>query len=573
MLYLLSYKSPHHHLIDIQYTIPNVSNDEIYVQLPAWRPGRYELANFAQNIKAFQPKDSSGKKLRFEKVTKDRWKIYSKGAKTVHIDYVYYANVLNAGSMFLDETLLLVNGVNCLLYVPERIHEACELRLQIPKNYQVATALNKTGACRFSASDYHELADCPLIASPLLQKSHYTVHRTIFTVWFHGDIQPDWKKLLTDFKKLTETLFKMFGSFPFMEYHFLFLAMPVRFHHGVEHGGSTVIAVGPSYALMNGAAYEDFLGVSSHELFHAWNVKAIRPVEMMPYDYSRENYSRLGYVAEGVTTYYGDLLLLRSGIFSEEQYLTAFDCLLERHFANFGSQNLSVADSSFDTWLDGYKEGVPGRKSSIYTEGALCAFMLDIIIRRLTRNRHSLDDVMRTLYEEYGKKQKGYSEEDYKLTAEKIAGVSLTLFFEKFIWNASPYIQELSSSLDYIGYELMPQNNRPFFERSLGFKIQMTGEKTLVASVFPNSPADKGGLALQDEIIAINGMRVEGNLSEWCTYFSGSRKIVFTVASGKRMKEIQLAPDRNNYFPTYKVIRHKEITEQQKINYQLWAAG
>jgi predicted metalloprotease with PDZ domain len=186
----------------------------------------------------------------------------------------------------------------------------------------------------------------------------------------------------------------------------------------VEHTNSTVIALGPSYGVMNNKGYEDLLGVSSHELFHAWNIKTIRPVEMMPYDYSRENYSRLGYVAEGVTTYYGDVMLLRSGVFTEEQYLKTFNELLEKHFNNFGRLNLSVADSSFDTWLDGYKQGVPGRKASIYTEGALCAFMLDIIIRKNSNNKRSLDDLMRLLYEEFGKKQRGYSEGEYKSAAE-----------------------------------------------------------------------------------------------------------------------------------------------------------
>jgi len=569
MHYLLSYHSPHQHLLDIVYTIPNVSSDELLVQLPAWRPGRYELGNFAQNIKTFQPKDSSGKKLRFEKVTKDCWKIFTKGAKTLHIEYSYFAGELNAGSTYLDETQLFVNGVNCLLYVPNRMNEPCKLELQIPKNYLVATGLTKISAHRFSANDYHELVDCPFIASPSLQSSHYTVHRTIFTVWFQGEVHPDWRKLLSDFKKFTEAYYKLFGSFPFREYHFLFQVLPDKFHHGVEHLNSTVIALGPSHALMNGHGYEDLLGISSHELFHAWNVKAVRPVEMMPYDYSRENYSRLGYVSEGVTTYYGDLLLLRSGVYTEEQYLQTFNDLLEKHFSNFGRFNLSVADSSFDTWLDGYKQGVPGRKSSIYTEGALCAFMLDIIIRRLTRNKHSLDDVMRALYDEFGKQRKGYSEADYKMIAERIAGVPLDLYFKNFIWGTAPFVHELSNSLDFIGFELQKQNGSSFVARSLGFKTAEEGGKTVVTSIFPESPADKSGLAVKDEIIAVNRVRVQGDLNEWCRYFSNG-KINFTVASGRRVREISISPDGNKYYLRYTIARHKEITDVQRNNYRLW---
>lgn len=567
--YLLSYTSPHRHLLDISFTVSGVNSDELDVQLPAWRPGRYELAHYAQNIKTFQPKDSFGKKLPFKKVTKDRWKIQTQGAKTIHIEYSYYANELNAGSTFLDETQLYVNGVNCLLYVPERMDEPCELEVVLPENYLTATGLNKIHAHKFSANDYHELADCPLMASPLLQKNHFTVQRTVFTVWFQGEVKPDWKKLLNDFKKFTEAQLKMFGSFPFKEYHFLFQALPEKFHHGVEHANSTVIAVGPSHSLMN-KGYDDLLGVSSHELFHAWNVKAIRPVEFLPYDYSRENYTRLGYVAEGVTTYYGDLILLRAGVFSEQQYAETFSGLLTKHFGNTGRFNLSVADSSFDTWLDGYKQGVPGRKASIYTEGALCAFMLDINIRKNTANNHSLDDVMRALYDEFGKKQKGYSEEDYKRIAEQIAMKSFDRFFENYIFGTSSYEPELVNCLDYIGFALVKKGTS-YIEQSLGFKIQTSGEKTTITSVYPDSPADKSGLSVQDEIIAVNEMRVEGNLNEWCRHFSGGKKLSLTVSSNRRLKEITVEPDGRDYFLSYSIARQAKISRLQESNFKLWA--
>src|SRR5688572_26602850 len=204
MHYTLSYKNPHRHLVEIKFSVPHVNSDDLTVQLPAWRPGRYELGNFAQNIKTFQPKDSSGKKLPFTKTTKDSWKIQTKGTRTVHIEYSYFANELNAGSTYVDETLLYVNGVNCLLYIPERLNEPCELELHIPKNYNIACGLKKTSPSKFSAKDYHELADCPFIASPTLQKNTYSVQRVVFTVWVQGEARPDWKILLADFKKFTE---------------------------------------------------------------------------------------------------------------------------------------------------------------------------------------------------------------------------------------------------------------------------------------------------------------------------------------------------------------------------------
>ena len=571
MHYKVSFQNPHRHLIDIEFTVHDITNKELIVQLPAWRPGRYELANFAQNIKTFIPKNEKGKRLAFDKVTKDQWKIKSGVAKTIHINYSYYANELNAGSSLLDDSQLYINGVNCFVYVPDRIDNPCELSLELPDDYKVATGLTPKGKHNFHAKNYHELVDCPLIASNSLQKNSYKVKGTTFNIWLQGEIKPDWNKVLKDFEAFTRIQLKMMQSFPFKQYHFLFQVLPFQAYHGVEHQNSTVIAIGPSYELMRNDWYEEFLGVSSHELFHAWNVKAIRPKEMMPYDYSKENYSRLGYVAEGVTTYYGDIHLLRSGAFNEKQYLKTFDKLLERHYDNFGRFNLSVADSSFDTWLDGYKTGVPGRKTSIYTEGALCAFMMDILIRKDTKNKRSLDDVMRLLYEQFGKKEKGFSERDYKKAVEYIAGNSFTEFFQKYLWGTNDFNPLLTECLEYIGFNLKVEKDRIVNERRLGMKVAETDNRTIVVAIYPGSVADANALQLKDEIIAINGLRAESNLSHWLDYFSTEKNITLTIAREKRLREIVLPLGKELFYVNRKAVRMKKPTRAQKTNFQKWA--
>ena len=230
-------------------------------------------------------------------------------------------------------------------------------------------------------------------------------------------------------KAFTIDQLKMMGSFPFDAYHFLVQVLPYSFYHGVEHLKSTVLGIGPGYDLMRNNIYIDFVGVASHELFHAWNIKTIRPAEMMPYNYKTENYSRLGFVYEGVTTYYGDLILARCGVYNTEQFFKELNVRIQKHFDNPGRQNLSVADSSFDTWLDGYTPGVPGRKTSIYDEGCITALMTDLIIRKKTNSKSSLDDVMRTLYEDFGKKNIGYAEHDYFSIVDFIAKDSMADFY------------------------------------------------------------------------------------------------------------------------------------------------
>jgi predicted metalloprotease with PDZ domain len=371
--------------------------DELLIQLPAWRPGRYELGNFAKNIQKWAAFNKEGKPLKFEKITKDCWKVETEGATDITIKYNYYANELNAGSTFLNQEQLYINPVNCCLYLPDRIDEACELQLVLPNDYKVAIGAKEIGENLYALNDFHELADSPFFASNSLQHKTYNYNGVEFYIWFQGECMPEWDTLIKDFKSFTVEQLEMMEAFPVKAYHFLCQIIPYRGYHGVEHTTSTVIMLGPGYNLMKGITYEDLLGVSSHELFHTWNVKTIRPIEMAPYDYSTENYSKLGYVCEGVTTYYGDLFLYRSGVFTKEQYLKTFAERLQKHFDNFGRYNKSVAESSYDSWLDGYTKGAPNRKTSIYDEGCLLAFITDVFIRKNTKNEKSLDDVMRYL--------------------------------------------------------------------------------------------------------------------------------------------------------------------------------
>lgn len=568
MKYLVSYQHPHSQFVEIDYIIEKNITPELFVQLPAWRPGRYELGNFAKNIQKWTAMDENGNILKHQKIKKDLWKIETQGTETIHIKYNYYAAELNAGSTWLDEQQLYVNPVNCFLYVPERINEECFVELNIPGEHKVATGMKILPSGELYAKNYHELVDAPFIASSLLQNTMFVYEGKEFHIWMLGLDNPDWSKLLNDFFVFVNEQYVLFGEFPFNEYHFLFQILPFKAYHGVEHHNSTVITLGPSYAVMNTELYNELLGVSSHELFHAWNIKQIRPLEMMPYDYTAENYSRLGYVAEGVTTYYGDLLLFRSGIFSEEEYFKIFNSQLQKHFDNFGRLNLSVAESSFDTWLDGYSAGIPNRKTSIYTEGCLVAFMTDILIRRGTNNQKSLDDVMRVLYQEFGKKQKGYSESDYQKIIENISGRSFEDFFRLYIYGTQNFEFMLEECLDYIGCSLKKMPSEKHNEARLGFKTSEENNKTIVKSIFPGSFSDKAGLKINDEIIAVNGVKINADLNQWCNYFAQDKKakIVLSLFSSGILKNISLEPnDKETFYQCY-FITKKNNSVQEKIN-------
>jgi predicted metalloprotease with PDZ domain len=570
MKYIVSYEHAHRHYIDIEFIAGKVSGDELEVQLPAWRPGRYELGNFAKNVQKWEAYDDNGNKLKARKINKDRWLVQTGGAATVHIRYNYYAAEINAGSSFLDETQLYINPVNCFLFIPGREDEPCAVELKVPADYRVATSMKKEGEHVLHAADFHELADSPLIASSTIKHNMFVMDGVEFHIWMQGECKPQWGKIINDFFVFINEQFTMMKEFPVDTYHFLFQVLPYKFYHGVEHKASTVIALGPSYKLMKDELYNELLGVSSHELFHVWNVKMIRPAEMHPYDYTRENYSRLGYVYEGVTTYYGDLLLFRSGVFSEFDYFKTVYGHLQKHFDNFGRHNLSVADSSFDTWLDGYVPGVPDRKVSIYTEGCLLAFMTDIFIRRHTDNRHSLDDVMRTLHLDFAKQGRGYDERDYKGIVEHMANASFDDFFRDLVYGINSYEPALRDALGYIGCELASTRSRKYHEALYGLKVTEQAAGARVTAVYPGSVADIAGLAAGDEIISVNNMLVRGDFSEWFRYFAGET-VELLAGSGVNLRKVTLAPVKEEYYRIYYIRKMEIAGDHQKRAFEAWS--
>jgi predicted metalloprotease with PDZ domain len=576
--YLFSYQAPHNHYIDIEFIADNVVTDEVIVQLPAWRPGRYELGNFAKNIQKWATFDEKGNALKHEKISKDKWLIHTKNIKQLHIKYNYFAADINAGSTYFDETQLYVNPVNCCLFLPDRMEETCELELQLPDNYKIATGAiqrSEEGKIILVAANFHTLADSPFIASNSLQHYSFFCDKIKFNFWFQGECNIDWEKLSTDFKKFCSCQLTMMQQAPFDEYHFIFQILPYKIYHGVEHTNSTVIALGSGCNLMKAHLYEDLLGVSCHELFHAWNIKTIRPMEMHPYNYEKENYSKLGYVYEGVTTYYGDYLLYRSGVFNEEQYLHTFNERIQKHYDNFGRLNLSVADSSFDTWLDGYVGGVPNRKTSIYDEGCLLAFITDIFIRKNSKNIYSLDDVMVFLYNEFALKNKGYSDIDYLHIVEHYANAKFEEIFNNYINGTTDYTSLLMESMDFIGYELTQSPTYKFYEHALGIKVADNNGTCRVIAVYPLSVADIGGVVINDEIIAINQIQLKpeggvvANFTDWCSYFA-EQEIILTISSNMKIKSIKLTPKAGSFYKTFKMEKQKSLNAIQNANVAVW---
>ncbi|MCO6358380.1 M61 family metallopeptidase [Roseivirga pacifica] len=493
--YTISYQNPLTHFVQFEVRIDDLSGKYTDLSLPSWRPGRYQIQNFAKNIKGFKVENTSGEALKFTKTTKDSWRVALNGSNTIVVKYAFFAFAMDAGNSWLDDEQLYLNFVNCCIYAEVKLNAPCEVHLDLPESYRVACGLKKLDEHKLYAPNYYQLVDSPMMASASLRHITYTHSQTNYHIWIQGELPKTDADVISDFEAFTQKEVEIMGELPCEDYHFLFQCLPYKHYHGVEHWNSTVITIGPSEELAERKLYKEFLGVSSHELFHTWNVIRLRPKEMVPYNFQAENYHTTGYITEGITTYYGDLILMRSGVFSFEEYIEELNKLLMRHFENDGRSNYSVAESSWDLWLDGYEKGIPGRKVSIYNEGALAALILDLSIRNKFNNKKSLDDVMRLMWARHGQDMSGYTDADYRAIVEKVYEAPFDQYFDELLFSTADYKEWLTPLFEKFGLRLLELPKDNGIEHNYGFKTQ----DQFVTAIAAGSHAETV-LSLKDKI-------------------------------------------------------------------------
>lgn len=575
MDYHFSFQNPNTHFLTIKATFQALKS-ETQIYLPNWRPGRYQIQNFAKRIKNISAFDQEARQINIEKTSKSSWRIGNQPG-LVTIIYEYYAFEMDAGNTWLDDEQLYINFVNCCIYTKDSLIKSCSVSFDLPYNYEVACGLEKLQRHKYTAPDYYRLVDSPMFASGSLRKITYTVAHHKFHLWIQGELPRTDEELIHDFKRFTQLQIDLMGGFPCPEYHFLFQCLPYKHYHGVEHWNSTVITIGPSSELNQRSLYKNFLGVSSHELFHTWNVIRLRPKEMTPYDFQNENYHKTGFVTEGITTYYGDLFLAQSGVFSTDEYLNELNTLFEKHLAG-GWANMSVTDSSYDLWLDGYEAGIPDRKVSIYTAGALAAWILDWMIRLQWKNKKSLIDVMQLMWKRHGINQTGYAYEDYRLAVEEVFGhlesnnsiVSLTYgnetlsfghYFDHQLNGSAKHMDVLKRLAPSFGLNIHHEYPESVEARLFGFKTT----EGIVTQIAPDSPASLQ-LSLKDKVISINGQPIG------VTNLVDETSLSLEINRFGRAITIQLNIKETGeyYFPIEKIKINDRHTSTEKENLSSW---
>jgi predicted metalloprotease with PDZ domain len=441
MIYLLR-TSEKPQFLDITFQFTPRKPGKQLIQLPIWRPGRYQAQNFAKNIpvlKAF----SGGSPIEIRKTASSTWELET--SEPVEIRYSYYANQRDAGGSVVEPDLLYINFINCLLYVKGRENERCEINILKPDGWQ--------SVCTFkNGGKYRELVDSPYIAAPAIFQHKWKCNGVKFAIDVVGSRTALTKKLIAAYEKFTQTQLDWMGAFPVKEYHYMLWVCPTPYYHGVEHTKSTMMVMGPP----DRDAYEDLIGLGSHELFHVWNIATIRPKELFPYAYDRETPFSTGWVVEGITTYLGDWFLYESGVWTRQEYLAGLLGNLKLHFDRDAQAQQSLEESSIDLWLDGYGTSLPNKRVSIYYKGAVVALALDLKLQ--TKNGKSLRDVMLVMNAEFGALKKGYSKADFIRICEEIYGGSLADFFQNFVEKSTDITTDLQEIIAKSGLNFQHDN-------------------------------------------------------------------------------------------------------------------
>jgi len=507
--YLVSLDHAEQHLFHVTMTIPEVKG-EVTVQMAAWN-ALYQIRDFSahvQQVEAF----AGAEKAAIAKVDKQTWKIQGNGTVTVRYASYWdepgpFASQLNAEHAFINPAMIL-------MYVPERRAEAATLFLsELPVEWNVASsafvadvgvggASSGTRSFLLRGPTYDALADAPVEAGKFQEFDLGGVSPRV-TVVVHGD---SWKRKRVEelLKRICQYEVKLMEGAPFERYTFILHIGRGAGGGGMEHSYSTAIGV-PS---------DEYLpGVAAHEFFHLWNVKRIRPATLEPVDYTKEQYTRALWFAEGVTSTYGSFTLLRSGIWSKERFYEDLGEQITELEGRPANRWQSAEQSSLDAWLEKYQlYNQPDYSVSYYTKGQVLGDLLDILIRDRTNNAKSLDDVLRSMNKDFAKQGKFYRDSlDVRLEAEKVSGGSLEEFFQKYVSGTEPFPYQQTLAL--AGLELRTTVHR---RAILGFSAERDPSGSLtVRSVETDGPATHAGLRVGDSILTWNGSEPPRRPGRW----------------------------------------------------------
>ena len=599
--YRLSMSRPVSHLFEvtIEVELPQDAAQSLDFQMAKWSPGRYAVFDFAKNVQEVRAFDAICESrssapsaldckvevLPVNRVDNQTWRVDTLGKRRISVSYKVFGNDLSGTFSQLDSRHANYNGGSIYMYIVDHKADPVKLVINPPAGWRIVNGwTDRADQREWQFPNWDIMIDTPTEIAPDWTRDDFQVDGKKYYVMVHsfGDEGGKRAALTRDIEKIVRAETAMWGAPEFDAYTFLIhFAADDRSGDGMEHLTSTQI-IEPG-ALADGDVYEDTLGTVSHEFFHVWNVKRLRPLEFGPWDFTRPANTRGLWVAEGLTNYYGHLMLERSGIWNEARLLKRESETISGIEGASGSRLMSAEESSqsasfLDDAAHSQRTNLQNTAISYYPKGELIGFVLDLIIRGKSNGKASLDEVMRRMYDEfylrgpnasYYLRGRGYTTEDFQRVAREVAGFDLSDFFARYVRRTEvlPY----DEALGYMGLRLVKEVKPQPFNAGLG--INNSEGRPVIASVRNGSPAEDAGLQADDELVSLGGNKVTADnwLRLFARYKQGSRVPVVVTRDRKTISTaITLGePDRFDY----RIEEKKNATSEHKTLRAAWLKG
>jgi predicted metalloprotease with PDZ domain len=540
--YALTFPAPHTHYLEVRADVPTSGQDTIELLMAVWTPGSYLVREFARHVEGVAAEGPTGVTLAVKKSAKNRWRIATGGAPAITVTYRVYCREMSVRTNWIEAGFAMLNGAPTFLTLADQTPRPHEVTIVPASGWArsiTALAEGDGGPHRYRAPDYDTLVDSPiLVGNPAVYeftvdgKPHYLVNEGD-TTFFDGP------RAAKDLEAIVGAHHRFWGSLPYDRY--LFINMITEVGGGLEHGSSTLLMTG-RWATRTRKAYLEWLELASHELFHVWNVKRLRPVELGPFDYERETLTPSMWVVEGITDYYGDVLVHRAGLSTREEYLESLSDKIEQLQTTPGRAVQSATLASIDAWIKHYRpdENSPNTAMSYYTKGAVVAFLLDAKIQRATGGARSLDDVMRAAYQEYSG-ARGFTQGEFRALVERVARTDFGRFWSSAIDGTGEL--DYAEALDVLGLRFKavttPPEERP--KAWIGVTTRDDKGRLVVSQVTRHTPGFVAGVNVDDEIVAIDDVRVRvDGLDHRLEQHAPGERVSLLVARRDRLSRLEV---------------------------------
>ncbi|MGX1752816.1 M61 family metallopeptidase [Sphingobacterium sp. NPDC055346] len=566
----LSFIEPQAHYVEVRMILEGFDQDYLDLKMPVWTPGSYLIREFAKNVEQMKMEDTNGNLLEFDKINKNTWRVHSKGSQ-VKVSYRVYSFERSVRTNFVDDQHAFISPAGTFLFVDGYLDHASTVQVDLPsfwKKISTGLELVEGKLNLFFAENFDILFDSPL---EIGNQDSWTFNAAGIPHEFAmvGTANYDKDRLSEDITKIVEVETAIWGSNPNDRYVFITHNYQSS-HGGLEHLNSTVLAASRS-AYSNNITYNNFLSLVAHEYFHLWNVKRLRPANLGPFNYDEENYTPLLWIFEGFTAYYDNLITRRCGFRNEQEYLnelvSEFNLVLNRP----GHKVQSVGLSSFDTWIKQYRpdENSSNVSISYYNKGAMLATMIDISIIAKTNGSKRLDNVLKAAYEKYYLiENRGISEKEFQDLAEEVSGISLKEIFDAVYTTEEIDYNAYFNAIGYQFIDINKENQTP----SIGIKVSHQDGRTIIKNVDRNSAAWLDGLNVDDEIVAVNGNRLDPMGRELDQAVINSKigdPLQILVARDGLMREIMIQLKASEKV-SYVIERKEDSTEEQRRLGNIW---